>query len=318
MRRDDLINGTRDVLVRSGFSISRPLNIRSISFDVVARRNDRLTIVKILSNVDAFSRENAEELKVLAEALEASPLLIGERSGSGALEDGIVYSRFSIPIISIGTLADHVLNDAPPLIFAAPGGLYVRMDSTLLHRVRVERNISLGTLAEVAGVSRRTIQMYEAGMGAMIDAALRLEEYLDVPIVEPIDPFDYHLESPEQVVDLDSVDPFTNSIFDLLSGMGYAITPTIRCPFEALSKLDSLLILTGLGQDEARLKQKALVVSDLSQITMRQSVIFVERMRSRNNLEGTALVGRDELQNLGDSDRFIKLVIERSANDEQD
>ena len=53
--------------------------MRGISFDIVARRDDRLLIIKILSNVDAFSKENADEMSVLAEALGASPLLVGEK-----------------------------------------------------------------------------------------------------------------------------------------------------------------------------------------------------------------------------------------------
>ncbi len=93
--------------------------------------------------------------------------------------------------MSAQTLAEHLLEEIPPYIFAAPGGLYVKLDGDRLGDIRAERGLSLGTLADVAGVSRRTIQLYETGMGAMIDAALRLEEFLDTQIVEPIDPFTY-------------------------------------------------------------------------------------------------------------------------------
>ena len=126
MVREDLINTTRAILAKAGYDISAPLSLRSVCFDVVARRGKDLLIIKVLSNVDAFSRENAEEMKVLADALSASPILIGERSSSGELEAGIVYSRFNIPILSNDTLADHLLEEVPPFIFAAPGGLYVR------------------------------------------------------------------------------------------------------------------------------------------------------------------------------------------------
>ena len=316
MRRDEAIDGTRSILDRAGFSVSRPLNLRSISFDIVARRDDKLLIVKVLTNVDALSRENAEEMKVLAEALGASPLMVGERSGSGTLEDGIVYSRFSIPIISLATLADHVLYDSPPLIFAAPGGLYVKLDSELLHMVRTERGISLGTLAEIAGVSRRTIQMYESGMGAMIDAALRLEDYLDVPIVVPVDPLAYPFDPVDWKQSAVETDPFTSAIFETLMTMGATILPTVRSPFDALTRSHEMLFLTGLGKDESRLKSKAIVVRDISRITGNQAVIFVDRMRSRENLEGTALVGRDELRSMSDPDAFLKVVLERSATDD--
>jgi putative transcriptional regulator len=106
VQREELICHARDALMKAGFTVSKPLNMRSISFDLVARRDRSLLLIKILSNVDAFSKENADELKTLAEALGASPLLIGERSSSGDIEEGIVYSRFSVPIICMSTLND--------------------------------------------------------------------------------------------------------------------------------------------------------------------------------------------------------------------
>lgn len=312
MQRNELLDRVRFFLARTGFYVSRPLPRRSISFDIVARRDDTLLIIKVLSNVDAFSRNNAEEMKVLAEALEASPILVGERSSSGGIEEGIVYSRFSIPIISIETLGEFLMEGVPPFIFAAPGGLYVKLDSAQLKRIREERSISLGTIAEAAGVSRRTVQMYEAGMGAMIDAALRLEEYLDVSLVLPIDPFTYASENAAAVVGMQEMDIFGMEIFSILSEMGFSIMPIVKCPFEALTSDEDLLFLTGLGRDERKLKHKARVVTDISRITEKRSVIFIERIRTRSSVEGTALVGRDELDKIGGTDELREIVEDRS------
>ncbi len=319
MHRDELIDAVRKVLARSGFYVSRPLSMRGISFDIVARLDDRLLIIKILTNVDAFSKENADEMSALAEALGASPLLIGERSGSGEIEESIVYSRFSIPIISLKTLADHLLEGVPPFIFAAPGGLYVKLDGDQLRKAREERSISLGTLAEIAGVSRRTIQMYESGMGAMIDVAIRLEEFLNRPIVAAVDPFAPPAprgkdKKVERVVKAD-VDLFGQEVFRGLQRLGFSIQPTIRCPFEALSKDDRIVILTGLGNDESRLAEKAMVVCDIARIAERFSVIIIDRSTSRTNIAGTALVSRDELSKLTESARLYELVSERSEDD---
>lgn len=308
----------RSILARSGFYVSRPLNMRGISFDIVARLDDRLLIIKILSNVDALSKENADEMSTLAEALGASPLLIGERSGSGEIEESIVYSRFGIPIISLKTLADHLLDGVPPFIFAAPGGLYVKLDSEQLKKAREERSISLGTLAEVAGVSRRTIQMYENGMGAMIDVAIRLEEFLNMPIVTAVDPFAPAAPRGKEKVGRPvkvEVDLFGREVFGSLQRLGFSIQPTARCPFEALSKDDRIVILTGLGNDESKLVEKALVVCDIARIAERCSVIIIERSSSRTNIGGTAIVGRDELGKLTESARLYDLVSERSEDD---
>ncbi len=309
----------RELLLRSGFKASLPLRLRSIAFDIVARRDQSLLLVKVLTNIDAFSKDNAEELKVLAEALGGSVMLVGERSGSGDLEQGIVYSRFDIPIITLPTMKDLLVDDEPPFIFAAPGGLYVRMDSDLLHHLREERSVSLGTLAEVAGVSRRTIQMYEAGMGAMIDAALRLEEYLGKQIVVPVDPLGYKPPAHEsKPLDMERCDEFSKNIYTMLLQLGLLVKPTEKCPFEALTVDKELLILTGLGKDEVHLVNKAKMVSDLSRITGKESVIFIERLRTRQSIEGTALIGRDELKKIHESERLRKMVNVRGEVDARD
>lgn len=317
MYKEDLIENVRDILAKAGFYVSRTLVMRRISFDVVARRDKILLIIKVLGNIDSFSKENAEELKVLAEALEASPLVIGERSGSGDMEEGIVYSRFGIPIVSIDTLSDFVLEGIPPFIFAAPGGLYVKLDSELLRKLREEKNISLGTLAEVAGVSRRTIQMYESGMGATIDVATRIEEYLNELLVVPLDPFIYNSRTGQHLVDLNKLDVFGQEVFGILDRLGYSIVPTVKCPFEALTSHDRTLILTGLGKDESRLVEKAHTVADISKITERKSMIFIERVRNRCSIGGTPLIGRDELKKMDESDKLFDLVISRSGSNEK-
>ncbi len=312
MGRNDLINTTRAILAKAGFDVSSALNLRGICFDVIARLNERILIIKILSNIDAFSKDNADELKTLAEALTATPLVIGERSSSGTLEPGIVYSRFNISIISNETLADLLLEEAPPFIFAAPGGLYVRLDRELLKMVREERGISLGILAETAGVSRRTIQMYESGMGAMIDAALRIEEYLGLPIVEPIDPFEF--KSKERCGEERSEkEPMDFFAVNQLCNLGFSVTPVVKSPFEAVSHNDKAVMLTGMGSDDVRLVQRAVVASDIARIMDRFSVLIVKRKHERDNIDFTAVVSNEELEKIDTPEDLTDLVASRGT-----
>ena len=312
MGRNELINTTRAILAKAGFDVSSALNIRGVCFDVVARLDDKVLIIKVLSNIDAFSKDNAEEMKTLAEALNATPLVTGERSSSGALEAGIVYSRFNISIISNETLADLLLEDAPPFIFAAPGGLYVKLDNELLKSIRETRSISLGTLAETAGVSRRTIQMYESGMGAMIDAALRIEEYLGLPIIEPIDPFTFKSEEREKEERIlhDPVDSFA---FNQLLNLGFSVRPVVKSPFEAVTHNDNALMLTSLGSDDEKVIQRAIVASELSRIMDRFSVLIVEKKHDRDNINTTAVVSNEELKKIDEPRELTDLVASRGT-----
>ncbi|MGE4577005.1 MAG: transcriptional regulator [Candidatus Methanomethylophilaceae archaeon] len=313
MSRAELIESTRTILTSAGYDVSSTLNLRSVCFDIVARRDDKLLIIKILSNVDAFSRENAEEMKVLAEALKASPLLIGERSSSGVLELGIVYSRFNIPIISNETLAEHTIEEVPPLIFAAPGGLYVRLDGDMLKQIRNKEGLSLGVIAEMAGVSRRTVQMYESGMGAMIDAALRIEEFLNTPMILPLDPFAYKTEDTAGKYEIRGDTRTGSYILNKLLEIGFSVTPVMKSPFDALSRVEEVIILTATGTDEGKLIQRALVTSEVSNLAGRPSVVIVERARDRENIKTTAVISTDELGKIDDSEELTDLVLARSS-----
>lgn len=309
MGRNELINTTRAILAKAGFDVSSALSIRGICFDVVARLDDKVLIVKVLSNIDAFSKDNAEEMKVLAHSLGAVPLVTGERSSSGILEPGIVYSRFNISIVSNETLADLLLEDAPPFIFAAPGGLYVKLDSELLKTAREERGISLGTLAETAGVSRRTIQMYESGMGAMIDAALRIEEFLGLPIIEPINPFSFRSEerSKEEYPQPSMDSPALKQ----LSSLGFTVTQVVKSPFEAVTHDSHTVMLTGVSVDETKIVQRAIVASEISRVMDRFSLMIVEKKTDRESINNTAVVSNDELKKMDGTDALTDLVASR-------
>lgn len=316
MKREDMINTTRAILARAGFDVSSALSLRSVDFDVVGRRDDTLLIIKVLVNVDALSRQNADELKTLAEALGASPLLIGESSSSGPLEKGIVYTRFKIPILSNETLADELLEEVPPFIFTAPGGLYVRLDGDALRDFREKTGTSLGTLADVAGVSRRTIQMYETGMGAMIDAALRLEEYMGAQLIEPIDPFDYQPEERRA----NEVSPLSGGAtgsrqLDKMLNIGFSITPLLRGPFEAITRDDDndLILLTGVDGRAEKILQKALIASELSTLSGKHSVVIVQKKQSRERIHSTALVTDEELKKMADKEELTDVILTRST-----
>jgi len=96
-----------------------------------------------------------------------------------------------------------ILSDAPgkgSTLFQTASGRTI-MVINLLGRVHmdamddpfaaVDRELDkapLGQVADVAGVSRRAISMYEEGMSAMVEVAERLEAFFDEALVEPADP----------------------------------------------------------------------------------------------------------------------------------
>jgi putative transcriptional regulator len=312
MARADLIEHVRNAMTRAGYAVSERCDLRPVSFDLVARRDNELVILKVLHNVDALSEAIAAEIKLLSGFLEARPLLVGVRAGTGNLEDGVIYNRHDIPIVTPGTLEDHILGGSPPMVFAAPGGLYVRIDASALRDARADHALSLGAMAQIAGVSRRAIQMYEQGMSASIEAAMRLEEFLRRDLIVPTDPMSAYVPAPYQApAEPVEEDPLEALLKRMLTGLGYDVRPTRRSPFQAISSQEDASYLTGMGHDTPQLRRRAHVVSSVSRITERPGFFVVERT-TKTEIHGMPVVTREELRQLANPDKILDLILKRS------
>lgn len=313
MKREQLLEQTREALAKTGFFLSQPHGQRGLCFDVVARRDDTLLIIKVFQNVDALGNETAHELKGIGRTLAGSPLVVGERTGTGPLKDGVVYSRFGVPILCRSTLLEFLEEGVPPFLFSAPGGLYVRLDTSALRRLRDERGLSLGALAQIAGVSRRTIQMYLEGMAATVEVALRLEDFLSESLALPVDPFVFVDEDPASRAPSLRLAAFERELYQRLARLGYDVLPTLRSPFDALSKHEATTYLTGVDGPDSSLDRKAEVVSDLSRVVEKDSVMFVIRRSVRMTIRGIPLIAREELRRAKDSDAVEEMISERKG-----
>jgi len=313
VNRSIIIAEIVDILAKSGFYISDPRELRSISFDIICRRDDSLLIFKVLSNVDSLTKDTARQLAVLASFLGASPVVVGQRSLSGKLEDGIIYLRHQISIITVGTLYDILIEGVYPSVFAAPGGFYVNLDGDLMHRIRKERGTSLGDIARSAGVSRKAIQMYEDGMSAMLDVGLTIEETLGVTLITPLNPLSYNRDLERERENIERLDEAHSSLRSKLNLLGYEVIPLFRCPFDAFTRDDRVLFLTGFQSHKGTLREKAKVMSSLSSITEHHSVVFLREHTDKKNIAGTPIIMEDELAGLAYSAEILELVNERKG-----
>lgn len=312
MDRTRLLAEVRDLLAHTGFYVSDRLWSRGLSFDLAARRDDVLLLVKVLLNVDALSQEGAQELTSIAHSLDAACLLVGFKSSGGPLEEGVVYSRFRVPILSPETLQEYLEEGVPPFVFSAPGGLYVRLNATVLHRARQEGGISLGQMATVARVSRRTIQMYLEGMSATAEAAWRLEAFLNEPLILPLDLLSLREEpAPGPASEPPRPEDFQGRIRVLLTHLGYDVLLARRSPFDAITRDVRILFLAGMEPQVRDLRRKAEVVANLSRIVERDPIMFVERRATQESLLGVPIIDSTELRRMRAREEMVELVEER-------
>jgi putative transcriptional regulator len=174
-------------LKEAGFQISQICCSRPSCFDFAARKDDTAILLKVNSDVDTFSPHCARELKVIAGRFSAASLIISQQTHGKPLEDDTVYSRNGVFVVTEKTIRNLALQTANPLVYAGPGGYSVEVDGELVEKRRKELGLSIGNLAAMIGVSRRTLYGYERGMAkASVKSAYKLAETLGVPVAKPI------------------------------------------------------------------------------------------------------------------------------------
>ena len=330
--RERAIERVRELLESAGFYVSDAHSIRPTSFDLMARRDSLLLIIKILKNIDALDPGEAERLRALGALFPAVPILVGQASGATELQPGVVYNRHGIPILVEESLREYFLQGIPPFLFSSPGGIFVRIDGARLHALREQRALSLGALAGVAGVSRRTIQLYEEGTGAEVAVVQRLETYLGEPIAMPIDIFptpsrpraarDDRAEEPQEEHLLegpaDSVprtgNPLRDGVLRQLDGMGWHVVVTIRCPFDAFTRgpvrTEDEIVLTSVGSLRAA-QHRAEVLQQLARVAEGHALFVVRDDAPRRSIDGLVVLSVRELKRQRDPDELFETIVER-------
>lgn len=314
MNKESLINQAFVILSKAGFIISERCDIRPRSFDIAVRRDNLLLLIKAISNIDGLNEETTREMQFLSKQLHGYPIVIGEKTRDHSLETGVVYFRYGVPAFDIRTMQDYFVEDLPPLIYAEHGGLYVNIEGNILKEERIKKNISLGALASMLGVSRRTISKYEEGeMAASVDVAVKLEEVMDRGFTVSVNLFEKLHRNDTQKPE---TTPEHSNVFSILQDMGFNVMPISQAPFDAVSqslnrKDEDATILTGVAQYSRTMVKKAHLMSSISEVAQTQSLLIIQGASKTKNIEGTVIIDNKELEKFNDKDDFIELLQER-------
>jgi putative transcriptional regulator len=327
--RERSIERIRELLARVGFVVSDAHGIRPTSFDLLARRDSLLVMLKVLKNIDALAPEEAGRLKGLGELLRAIPLIVGQTSGANELEGGVVYTRYGVPIVTEEALTEYLERGVPPFLLSSPGGIFARIDGGRLRTLRESRGLSLGSLASIAGVTRRTIQLYEEGGGAEISVVERMEAYLQDTLAVPIHLFPATRPRPKEEAEpaggggpelrapVRTGDMLRDAVFHELDTMGWKVEVTVRCPFDAFTHADARgeeeILLTSVGSLRTAI-HRAEVLQGLARVLEGHSMFVTREPASRTSIEGLPLVTIRELHRRRDRAELVELLHEREGS----
>ena len=296
-------------LTEAGFYVSQVCCSRQSCFDFATRKNDTAVLVKVTSDVDAFSPHSARELKVIAGRVSAASLLISQQAHGKPLEDDTVYSRNGIFVVTEKTIRNIALKTTNPLIYAGPGGYSVEVDGELVERRRKELGLSIGKLAVMIGVSRRTLYGYERGMAkASVKSAYKLAETLGVPVAKPINVLERKRKH-QQCLLMKARHAFIRKVIlqKVLKKFAYCdISPVYRAPFDFIMnipKSKTVIVGSVAASDERCLDKRIEEIISLCNVIHAHPVLITEKPKFSE--KAISCICLDELASLRTSEELV-------------
>ncbi|UCC33940.1 MAG: helix-turn-helix domain-containing protein, partial [Candidatus Bathyarchaeota archaeon] len=258
MKRTEILTATESILKEAGFQISERCVARPSCFDLVVRKKEQLALMKVYVNIGNVSTEDATELQAISECISATPFFICTENRKKPLEDDTVYSRYHTYTITPKTLEDTAVHGMYPLVEAGPGGYYVRLDGEKIRERRQRLGLSIGKLADMIGISRRTLYGYEKDMAkASVSVAYNLEWTLGVPVVKSIDIFQSNskkrgfLAAAKRIITRHG---FLQKVLNKFAQIDFEVSCMSRAPFDfiAQSRDEPLSIIGGVPDEKER------------------------------------------------------------------
>ena len=247
-------------LLREGYTIK---NLNSC-FDIIARKNTNILLLKIINDANSLYKESIEEMKKISSYINASPLIIAEKS-SFLLEDNVVYSRYGINTLNPKTFF-NILNKKLPFIKSDKGGIKIRIIGNKLKEKREQQDLSLNSLARKLGVSTRMISKYEQEISEIsLKKALKLYELLG-DVFKPVDLF-----SKGEIIETHFSD-----ISRKYHNLGFESLETTKSPFDIIAKREKEIILTNIGDNFEK------DILSLAKLIDSENLVIFERKKPRD------------------------------------
>lgn len=299
---------TRETLKEANYDVSEEVRLYPKTFDYVAKKDDLKLLLKTLVDINNLRKALARRLIDVSSLLLSTPFLIGKKNHGAEMEKGVIYERHGIKSMTPQTLRNILVEEVPPLVYAAPGGKFANLNGEKLKKERVSQGYSRGELASKIGVSRSTIRKYEEGKNVSIDKAIKLEETLNAPLFESIN-LSYAKKKQDYVGH-----KINDPILSLLSSIGFDVSPTERAPFKALSEAEAQKFLTGIENYNKRLRKKAVLISSVSGVVDYKSFMVIREKEEskKSRIKNTPLLTEEELCEEDSLDDVLTLIKERA------
>ena len=266
-------------------------------FDIAAKKNV-LLLLKTLMNVDSFQLEQAKNLKIISNNLDAHPMIIGIQTRREKLRSGIVYERYDMPTVSLKTFEDLICNSIYPRIYRDRGGLYVEIDSDVLKDSRKRKGLTQRELAEAVGINKKAIYEHEKKkLRMLLTIAERLELILNKKIIKPTEVFKKYEEHGYPKGRLEKV------IGKNLEKIGFKTDFVKQSPFDVFAK-EKALVISDIEMNRKKMIKHAADLKDFINVVKRPAVLITKDSKEEE-IHGIPVIKKRELEEI-DKKELIK------------
>ena len=315
--RTQLVQEVIQHLEEAGFDLSSECDVRPSCFDLVARKDNQLLFVKILTNIDALTKDDALSLQTVAHFFNATPLIIGKRTRRGSLDEGVVYQRYGLSTIAPRSFQSMISERKMPREFIQRGGRFVAIDGSKLKEVRLSHSMTKEDLAKCIQVSARAILAYEKDeMEVSAEVAERIEKVLETDLVIPIDVLSrqFKQERPIPIPPSHELPDLENRVNEFFGRLGMRVLWTDRAPFHVAAKEDEQPLMSGVGSLKSWSLQKRMeIIRSVSEITESDAIIIVEEGRAEETVSDLPVIRQLELDDIEETRELKKIIDERSS-----
>ncbi len=297
MLKEPLLDRAVEVLENNDYATCR----FSGCFDIAAKR-EWILFLKVLQNVDALQIDQAKNLKIISNNLDAHPLIIGLQTRRERLQRGVVYERFELPTVSMETFEGLIANEILPTIYRDRGGLYVDIDSAVLREVRRKKGLTQRELAEAVGINKKAIYEHEKKeLRMMLSIAQRIENVLERKIIKNIDVSKLRFEEHGKPEDrLEAV------VGRDLKKLGFQTDFVKQAPFDVFAR-EKVLIISDVEENKRKMLRRVTNLRNFIDLAKRPAVVITEKSKE-DELSGIPVVKRKELEEFESGEELIKIA----------
>ena len=236
-----------DILVKNGYTVdyinypSNPLR-RSIDIVATSKETSNKIFIRVVAQYDDIKSSDIVELSICGRILHASPLIIVAEGIEEELEEITAHSRLGVYIVSLRALEAVLKNSI--YIVRRSNYYYMRVNGKKFRERREQHGYSLGDMASLLNVSRKSVYLYEQeSMEVGLHVALKIIDVLGDEVFKPI-PI---LQPPQKIMtpSQSSYYPIyskqadnTSRVINIIKELGGEAHKTKRAPPDVVAKTE--------------------------------------------------------------------------------